>query len=481
VSYLRTQECECDDLRTLFLFEALSDDQLDWLCRRARIDVYGPGPVITEGEPTEALMVLMDGEIVVSKRSGTRDIETNRTSHRGSFFGAVAPFLDNPPAKSLLSVRALTQCEIAVIDADAFGQFVRERFPMAVHLLQGMWGDNEHIHSTVDYQNRIRSAGTIAAGLAHGLNNPASATVRAASDLRAQVDRLSRLPQPDNRVRNALAPLLTKIECQMEEKCPVLIAGYVPALERAGREDEVTDWLDEHGIAEPWDMAVTLVAAHADVPLLDEVVDILGAIESSDPLDCVLNWMATVLGAKLALADIEEAGGRISELVDASADYSHLDGSLFDVVDLHKILDATIDVLAVGDDITVVRQYDPNLPGVPCYPGEVSQAFTHLVHNAIDAMRDAPADRVLTLRTDLADDAVLVEIGDTGHGVDPSIRDHIFDPFFTTKAVGEGAGLGLNVAWRVITNRHGGTLSMQSVPGDTRFTVLLHAHAEART
>jgi signal transduction histidine kinase len=248
-------------------------------------------------------------------------------------------------------------------------------------------------------------------------------------------------------------------------------------------EDEICDWLDDRGVSKPWSIAPTLTAAGMDAARLEVVVNTLDRMHAPDSADLVFSWLANVIDAQHLINDVAEAGERISELVDASKQYSHMDGSAFDVVDLHRLLDSTIDVLspALGTDIAIVRDYDPLLPGVPCYPSELAQAFTHIVSNGIDAMRSGDSDgRTLTLRTEMTDDAIVVEMTDTGPGIDPSICDHIFDPFFTTKPVGEGAGLGLNVAWRIVVNRHGGTLTVQSTPGDTRFTVTLRpAHVEA--
>jgi signal transduction histidine kinase len=484
VAHLRSEQpCGADDLRTLFLFDGLTDEQLTQLCTTARIEVYEAGPVVEEGQDARLFLVLMDGEIVVSKLSGDRDIETGRTSHRGTFCGAVALFLENPPPTYPFSMRATMRSRFAVLDAHAFADFMREHFPMAVHMLQGMWGDHEGIHRTVDYQNRIRAAGTIAAGLAHGLNNPASATVRAAADLRSRVNRLARDRAPSDIARTALAAVLDEIQCRLAQQSQTPLREHHSPLETSGMEDEICDWLDDHGVSKPWNIAPTLTAAGLGVPRLEAVVNTLDRMHVPDSADLVFSWLANVIDAQHLIDDIAEAGERISELVDASKQYSHMDGSAFDVVDLHRLLDSTIDVLspALGTDIAVVRDYDPLLPGVPCYPSELTQAFSHIVSNGIDAMRSGDSDgRTLTLRTEMTDDAIVVEMTDTGPGIDPSICDHIFDPFFTTKPVGEGAGLGLNIAWRIVVNRHGGTLTMQSTPGDTRFTVTLRpAHVEA--
>jgi signal transduction histidine kinase len=380
-------------------------------------------------------------------------------------------------------VRATTRSQFAVLDAQTFCDFMRQHFPMAVHTLQGMWNDHEGIHRAVDYQNRIRAAGTIAAGLAHGLNNPASATVRAAADLRTRITRLVREPAPSDTTRTALAAVLDDIQCRLARQSHTALREHHSPLETSRREDEIGDWFDDHGVSAPWDIAPTFVAAGLDVKYLEAVIDSLGHCQGPDSADLVFGWLANVIDAELLIDDIAEAGERIAELVDASKHYSHLDGSAFDVVDLHRLLDSTVDVLspALGTDIAVVRDYDPLLSGVPCYPSELTQAFTHIMSNGVDAMRSGDSEgRTLTLRTRMTDDAILVEFVDTGPGIYPSICDRIFDPFFTTKPIGEGTGLGLNIAWHIIVNRHCGTLSVQSIPGDTRFTITLPpAHVEA--
>jgi signal transduction histidine kinase len=346
-----------------------------------------------------------------------------------------------------------------------------------------LWGDHEGIHRTVDYQNRIRAAGTIAAGLAHGLNNPASATVRAASDLRSRLNRLALDRTPSDIARTALAAVIEEIQCRHAQQSRIPLRQHHSPLEASRAEDEICDWLDDHGVSEPWSIAPTLAAAEMNVARLEAVINTLDGVQAPDSADTALSWLANVIDAQLLVDDIAEAGERISELVDASKQYSHMDGSVFDVVDLHRLLDSTIDVLSpvLGTDIAVVRDYDAQLPGVPCYPGELTQALGHIVSNGVEAMRSGDTDgRTLTLRTVMTDDAIVVEVTDTGPGIDPSICDHIFDPFFTTKPVGEGAGLGLNIAWRIIVTRHGGTLTVHSTPGNTRFTVTLRsAHVEA--
>jgi signal transduction histidine kinase len=178
---------------------------------------------------------------------------------------------------------------------------------------------------------------------------------------------------------------------------------------------------------------------------------------------------------------MEDSANRISALVGAAKQYSQLDRAPFQVVDVRELLDSTLMMLGakIGPDVTVVKDYDPGLPEIPAYPGELNQVWTNLIDNAVSAMHAAGT---LTIRTarDTERDQLLVEIGDTGPGVPPEIRDRIFEPFFTTKAVGQGTGLGLDISWRIVVNSHHGDLRVESAPGDTRFQVRLPFTAPGR-
>jgi len=170
--------------------------------------------------------------------------------------------------------------------------------------------------------------------------------------------------------------------------------------------------------------------------------------------------------------EIADSVTRISSLVDASKQYSQLDRAPYQVVDVHELLDSTLAMLAgkIGDGVTVVKDYQPGLPRIPAYPSELNQVWTNLIDNAVAAM---DGHGTLTVRTALEPDRLLVEFADTGPGIPDDIRDRIFEPFFTTKPVGLGTGLGLDISWRIVVNRHHGDLRAESVPGDTRLQVRL--------
>jgi len=188
-----------------------------------------------------------------------------------------------------------------------------------------------------------------------------------------------------------------------------------------------------------------------------------------------IGWLNYTVETELLMDEIADATTRISHLVDAAKQYSQLDRAPYRIADVHELLDSTLLMLSgkIGERIEVVKEYDRTLPPIPAYPAELNQVWTNLIDNAVSAIDSAGGEGTLTVRTALDHDRLLVEFRDTGPGVAPEIRDRIFDPFFTTKPVGEGTGLGLDISWRIVVNKHHGSLQVDSVPGDTRFQVLL--------
>jgi signal transduction histidine kinase len=248
----------------------------------------------------------------------------------------------------------------------------------------------------------------------------------------------------------------------------VATAPELTALQRADREDELGDWLDGHGIGGAWDLAAVFVPAGLGTEDLEQVA---GAVAGAD-LEAALRWLAYTVETESLLLEIAESTARISGLVDAAKQYSQLDRAPHQDTDLAAGLDATLVMLSakIPPGVTVVKDYDRDLPPVPAYAAELNQVWTNLVVNALDAMAGSGT---LTLRTAREGDCALVEVGDTGPGVPEELRKRVFEPFFTTKPVGQGTGLGLDVSWRIVVNRHHGDVQLDSRPGDTRFRVLL--------
>jgi signal transduction histidine kinase len=466
--------CRSEELRTLFLFEKLTDEQLDWLCREGRVMLTGPGLVYAEGDPAACFYVLLSGTVVLTRRVGPDEVEVNRTSSPGAYAGAFTAYLgDRVPQIYLNSLRATEPSRFFVLDAAKFAQLMNDWFPMAVHLLEGLFFGQRNTQEAIGQRERLLALGSLSAGLTHELNNPASAAVRATASLRERVAGMRHKLAMIAAKPKDPAALAALVRLQEDAAARVAKAPALSPLEASDREDTITDWLDEHGVANGWDLAAVFTQAGLDTAWLDQVAATI-ADSSADPvtLDSTFRWIGYTAETELLMNEIEDSVTRISTLVGAAKQYSQLDRAPYQVVDIHDLLDSTLLMLAakIGDGITVVKDYDRALPRIPAYPSELNQVWTNLVDNAVAAM---DGTGTLTVRTALDNGQLLVEFADTGPGVPPDIQDRIFEPFFTTKPVGQGTGLGLDISWRIVVNRHHGDLRVQSVPGDTRLQVRL--------
>ncbi|MBA2945842.1 ATP-binding protein [Streptomyces himalayensis] len=466
--------CSQEELGSLFLFEKLAPDQLARLCREGRVERFEPGPVYTEGDPATCFYVLLQGTVVLSRRVRSYDVETGRTSTRGVYSGAFQAYLgDRVPQVYNSSMRVTEPSRFFVLPADTFAAVMREWFPMAVHLLEGLFFGTKNSQEAIGQRERLLALGSLSAGLTHELNNPAAAAVRATSALRERVAHMRHKLRAIASGPYQRASLETLIEVQERTAERVAKTNTLSPLEASDREDAISDWLDDHGIAGGWGLAPTFVQGGLDTDWLDQVA----ATVDEGTLEGAVRWLNYTVETELLMNEIEDSTTRVSSLVNAAKQYSQLDRAPYQVANVHELLDSTLLMLSgkIGPHITVVKDYDCNLPKIPAYPGELNQVWTNLIDNAVSAMHstDTDAQGTLTVRTALDGDHVLVEFGDTGPGVPEEIRDRIFDPFFTTKPVGEGTGLGLDISWRIVVNKHNGDLRFESVPGDTRFQVRL--------
>lgn len=464
--------CNPQEIGSLFLFEKLSPEQLGQLCCEGRVERFEAGPVYAEGDPATCFYVMIEGTVVLSRRVGADDVEVTRTSQTGVYAGAMQAYLgDRVRQVYNNSMRVTEPTRFFIVPADTFAHIMREWFPMAVHLLEGLFFGSKTTQRMIGQRERLLALGSLSAGLTHELNNPAAAAVRATSSLRERVAKMrhklsviSAGPYP----REALANL---IEIQERTAERVAKAPTLSPLEASDREDAVTDWLDDHGITDGWRIAPTFVQGGLDLDWLDQIA----AAVDEEVLPGAIGWLNYTVETELLMDEILDSTTRISHLVDAAKQYSQLDRAPYRMADVHELLDSTVLMLSgkIGPRIKVVKDYDRSLPKVPAYPAELNQVWTNLIDNAVSAINEDGGEGALTVRTALDHDRLLVEFRDTGPGVPPEIRDRIFDPFFTTKPVGEGTGLGLDISWRIVVNKHHGSLQVESVPGDTRFQVLL--------
>jgi signal transduction histidine kinase len=461
--------CDMAELSTLFLFEKLDADQLERLCREGRVEEFDPGPVYTEGEPATCFFVLLEGTLVMSRRVGGDDVETTRSSQRGVYAGATQAYVGGPDqARYMGSVRVTVPSRFFILPAETFSSIMRDWFPMAVHLLEGLFFGTQNTQRTIGQRERLLALGSLSAGLTHELNNPAAAAVRATSALRERVAKMRRKLGAIAAGPFERDTLETLMEIQERTAEQVAKATPLSPLEASDREDALADWMDDHDITGGWQIAPTFVQAGLDTDWLDQVA----AAVDEETLQGAVHWLNYTVETELLMNEIEDSTTRISHLVEAAKQYSQLDRAPYQVVDVHELLGSTLMMLSgkIGSGVKLVKEFDRTLPKIPAYPGELNQVWTNLIDNAVSAM---DGEGTLTVRTALDHDDLLVEFRDTGPGVPPEIRDRIFDPFFTTKPVGEGTGLGLDISWRIVVNKHHGSLQVQSVPGDTRFLVRL--------
>jgi signal transduction histidine kinase len=473
--------CDPAELRTLFLFEKLSDDQLGALCREGHVEVIQPGRVCTEGDPAACFYVLLDGSIIVSRKVRGDDVEVTRTSQKGVYSGAYFAYAGDRLLQVYTdSMRVTVPSRFFVLSAEAFGCLMREWFPMAVHLLEGMITDRRATREVVDRRERLLALGALSAGLTHELNNPAAAAVRATASLRERISGMRAKLGLIARDRYQPVTLETLLRLQQSAVEKVAKAPKLDALATADREDEICDWLTGNDIGDGWQVASTFVQGGLDAAWLDTVREAVGA----QLLEPAIRWLYYSVEIEMLMNEIDDATTRVSTLVGAARQYSQLDRAPFQVVDVHDLLDSTLMMLNAKVSragITVRRDYDRTLPKIPAYAGELNQVWTNLIDNAVDAMGGSAAGgatgsetRILTVRTAAeGDERVLIEFADTGPGIPLDLQDRIFEPFFTTKPVGQGTGLGLDISWRIVVNKHHGDLRVTSAPGDTRFQVVL--------
>jgi signal transduction histidine kinase len=413
--------------------------------------------------------VLLDGTLVMSRRVGDEDVEVNRTSFRGSYVGAWTAYLgDLVPQVYDSSVRVTEPATFFQMDSSVLRDVMQEWFPMAQHLLTGLFQGFTTRQRTTAQRERLLALGSLSAGLTHELNNPAAAAVRATATLQQRVSKMREKLAALAAGHLDEAALQTLIKFQDEAAQRVAAAPKLSAIESADREDELTDWLDDHGVSRAYEIAPPFVQAGIDVDWLDLVAN----AAPSDSLAGAIHWLYYTIDTELLMKEITDSTTRISTLIGAAKHYSQMDRSPHQTADLRELLDSTLVMLAgkIPPGITVVKEYEDTLPPVPSYAAELNQVWTNIIDNAVQAMGDTGT---LTIRTRRDDEYATVQIADTGPGIPDENKDRIFEPFFTTKPIGHGTGLGLDIAWRIVVNKHRGYLKVTSEPGATTFTVRL--------
>jgi signal transduction histidine kinase len=444
------------------LVPAFPPEVLEELQREGQLRTFEPGEeLFSEGQEDPDFFFILSGEVRITRRQG--DEEQVLTVHRPGEFAGELSLLAGGAASSTGS--ALRPTRVLQLGADAFRRTVAEGTPLARFALQSVVARHQEVEAQVREQEKLTALGRMAASLTHELNNPAAAARRVADQLREEcLAAQHRALAQDRRLTEAQCKVLT-------EQAQALLGAkpqVLDALARSELEDALLEWLADHGMRQAFSRASLLAGAGVDVRHLEE----LGAVLEGQALQVGLEWLESTLSL-VELADVlVTSTDRLTSLIAAVKQYTYKDQDTLQEVDLHSGLEATLAMFAhrMRGGVTVTRDYDTSLPKLWAHGGELNQVWTNLIENALDAMKDRGTLLVSTTRHG---DEVHVEIGDDGPGIPEELQARIWEPFFTTKLLGQGTGLGLDIALRIVERRLGGRIRVHSKPGDTRFRVEL--------
>lgn len=453
-------------LRRMPLFADLSDDDLDRFFERARLTEVPAGVTfIREGEVGDTVYIIVEGELEVTRRAGDRELTLGvRTS--GEVIGEMALFRGH--ARSA-SVTARTDARLLAISNPDFEAVLSAHPGPALTILRTIAMRLQSAETQLVQQQKMAALGTLAAGLAHELNNPAAALHRSAAQLQDAFD--SWLSLTLELVRHGFGG--DTVEAGLDRLVSELSTGQGrrPALDpltRSDRELALESWLDARGVERAWELAPLLVEAGWDAARA-------GQIEQSVPseaLPAAMWWLGSGQAIFGLLHELKASASVISDIVKAVKNYAYLDLAPIQEIDIHEGLEQTLLILRYKlRGVTVHRRYAENLPRITAYGSELNQVWTNIIDNAIDAMDGAGELTIETSRT--PDGRVLVAIEDNGPGIPPDVQARLFDPFYTTKSPGQGTGLGLNITYNIVVQKHRGSIDVDSGPGHTRFEVRL--------
>ncbi|MEU4192562.1 ATP-binding protein [Kribbella sp. NPDC026611] len=454
---------DADVLRDIPLFAGLTSAQLDELIAGSTaVPIELGNDLFHEGEPADFWWVLVEGVIALHRKIGREDTVLGKMDVPGRWAGGFCAWDEH--GVYLASGRGLADGVVLRVPAELLRDRIDAWFPLAGHLIKGVYGTARAIESTARQRESLITLGTLAAGLAHEINNPAAAAARSVSALdTACVSLLSALRRlAEGEVTAAQFSALDELRLELADGTPA-----PDPVDLADNENTISDWLDDHGIANDWLIAPPLAAAGADIQWCERAAAVLDhAVEPG------LEWVASTLSTATLLSEVKESTRRITELVAAVRSYSQLDRGSIQTIDVTEGIESTLVMLGhkLRDRVEVIRAYGADVPLIDAFAGELNQVWTNLIDNAADAIDQAGTLRITTRSES---DQIVVEFTDSGRGMPAEVAARAFEPFYTTKDVGKGTGLGLDIAHRIVVEHHGGTIGISSHPGETTLQVRL--------
>jgi len=458
-------------LRIITPLQGLSDAEYEWIASHGTEYVGADGAIIfVEGGPCDRMHLILKGEIHVRRGKG---------SAAQIFIGRAGQMTGKIPYSRMKTYGGDGYCVgpgwSMTIHEDMFPEMLAAIPSMTQRCVSVLLDRTREVTRMEQQGEKLAALGKLAGNLAHELNNPASAAQRAAASLfgdlkeygeqRHQLGKQITSPEQDA----ALKEWYQRTREQMSDYCE-RSAAHFSALVLADREDALAAWLEEHGIPNAWELAPSLAESPLTIGQLDE----LAMIASPELLALGIPAFAMSLRVERMAETVIDSTVRIFDLISAIKDYSYMDQAPIQDVDLAESIGATLAIMQSRlQGVTVVKDFDPALPRISAYGSELNQVWTVLIENALEAIEDSiGTGGVLRLTTRVSGQSALVEIWDNGKGIPEELRSRVFEPFFTTKAPGRGLGLGLDTAQRIV-NKHSGTLTLRSKPGETCFQVRL--------
>ena len=450
-----------DELRSLSIFDGLTDDQLTDLIKGGTEVSIEPGvDLFHEGDRADFWWLLIEGAIDLIRHVGREDTVVARMDVPGRWAGGFRAWDEH--GTYLATGRGASIGRVLRVPAEVLRDWSNGLFPFGGHLIAGLYRTARSIESTARQRESLVTLGTLAAGIAHEINNPAAAASRAVVGL--EMEFRSLLLSERQLVQKDISPEeFAELDALRSELQPV----DLDPLARADREQELVMWLNRNRVARAWIIAPQLAAAGVDLAWCARAATIL----EGSALESGLEWVASTFSVATLLSEAKESTRRISELVAAVRSYTQMDRASMQRVDVADGLNSTLVMLGHRlRGVTVVRDFGTDVPMIEAYAGELNQVWTNLIDNAVDAMGESGTLRVATR---VEDGEVVIEIADTGPGMPPDVAARAFEPFYTTKDVGKGTGLGLDIARRIIVERHRGQIMIDSRPGETVLRVKL--------